>query len=106
VTHRDRIRLETLKLLVGVAWADREVAPEEIEHLMRLADEATLPELERDRLRRALADEGRFPAPDLALLRDHAPDVLRAVDELIAVDRRIAEHEVQVFRAIRALLAE
>lgn len=100
----DRIRLETLKLLVEVAWADHEVAAAEAEYVLGLARQANAPEAELEHLRQALADERRLTAPDLALLRANRADVLRAVDDLIAIDDRIVTDEVAARAAVGRLL--
>jgi hypothetical protein len=104
MTPADRIRLEALKLLVEVAWADHEIADGEADYLLGLASQANASDVELDELRRSLADEQRLTAPDLALLRANKDDVLRAVDQLIAVDDRIVQDEVAARDAVRRLL--
>jgi hypothetical protein len=104
MTRADRIRIEALKLLVEVAWADHEIADAEADYLIGLAVQANASDAELDELRRSLADERRLTAPDLAVLRAHRDDVLRAIDDLIAIDDRIVRDEVAARAAIRALL--
>jgi hypothetical protein len=104
-TPDERLAIETLKLLVEVAWADREIATEEAVYLESLAEQAAVPAGELAALRVALRDERRMPAPDLTLLRRHAGEVLRAVDDLIRIDARIVDDELRVRRAIESLLS-
>lgn len=99
-----RIRLETLKLLVAVAWADHTIADAEVDYLLGLARQASASDAELEFLRQGLADDGRLPAPDFAILRAHRADVLRAVDELIAIDDRIVADETAARAAIVRLL--
>jgi hypothetical protein len=105
VTPDERLAVETLKLLVEVAWADREIAPEEAVYLESLAEQAAVPDGELAALRAALRDQGRMPAPDMALLHQHRDAVLRAVDDLIRIDARIVADELAVRRAIESLLS-
>lgn len=103
-TDSDRINLETLKLLVSVAWADHEIAHEESEHIFALVAQLGLGDEDANFLRRTLRDEGRLPAPDLTLLREHRDTVLAGVDALIAVDRKIVPDELAARSAIERLL--
>jgi DnaK suppressor protein len=104
--YEDRVHVETLRLLVAMAWADREVVQEEIDQILALGTQVGLSDADRDALVRDLSDAGRLPAPDLALLRAHAPEVLSAVDAILAADHRIVPDEVAARRAVRALLVE
>lgn len=97
-----QIDLETLKLLVQVAWADHEVADEEKEHILTLARQMEAKEEEVESLRAALSDEGRLPAPNLEMLRGHYDQVMKSIDQLIHIDKHIVDDE----RAVRDAVAE
>jgi len=99
-----RVELEALKLLVGVAWADHMIEPEETEYVLELARQIGASEHEIDLLRASLLDIGRLPGPNLHLLREHQADVLRAVDQLIAIDHRIVADERMVRDAVARIL--
>lgn len=100
----DPVALETLKLLVQVAWADRDVEPEEVDVIIDLARQAGVDDRDVEELRRGLSDSGRLQAPDLALLRQHRRMVLDLVDVTIGADHRIAEGEPEARDAIIRLL--
>ncbi len=99
-----RVDLEALKLLVGVAWADHLIEAEEAEYLMGFALQIGATEHEINELRAALLDEGRLPGPNLHLLREHKNEVIRAVDQFIAIDHRIVADERMARDAILRIL--
>jgi hypothetical protein len=105
VPHHE-IDLETLKLLVHVAWADHRVAPEEMDHILSLARQIEAKEHEIEFLRMALEDEGRLPAPNMGLLRGQYDHVMRSIDQLIHVDKHIVDDERAVRAAVAHLLTE
>jgi len=104
-TPEASVQLETLKLLVSVAWADHSVAPAERAHILELAASFGASPMEIEALQDALLDEGHLPAADLTLLSERPADVLAALDVLIASDKRIAENEVAAREAIARLLS-
>lgn len=104
IERKHRVGIETLKLLVEVAWADREIAEAETDYLLAMAEQAGASDAERTELRRELRDQGRLPAPDISLLREYRDQVLREVDQLIAVDHRIVDDELAARAAVRRLL--
>ncbi len=99
-----RLGLETLKLLIEVAWADREVAEEEAQYVMTLAQQVGADEGDVRELERCLRDDKRLPAPSFPLLRQAPDEVLRQIDSLIAVDDRIVKDEALVRREIERML--
>ena len=90
---------ELCKLLVQVAWADDDVAPEEIAALEAFAATLGLDAEQRGELDAALRGTGPLPPPNLGLLKARKVEVFRAVRQLLASDARIHEDE-------QALLAE
>lgn len=100
----DRLTIETLKLLVQVAWADHEIATEEYDYIMTLVQQTNATPEVVETLRRALVDEGRVPAPDFGLLRQHPDRVMNAVRDMIAIDNKIVEEEEAIAAQIEALL--
>ncbi len=102
----NRVALETVKLLIQVAWADREITIEEVEYVLALAQRAATTAAELEELRRDLATPLRLPAPDLALLRQHRDQVLAAVDQLIGIDNRIVSDERAARDAIAQMLLD
>jgi len=103
---RNSVALETLKLLVSVAWADHEITPEESEYLCFLVEQMGPTEAEMELLQGLLCDEGRLPAADLSLLRDHREHVLQSVDHLIGADQRLTTDEAAVRKAIELILED
>lgn len=103
-TLADRIRLETLKLLVEAAWADREIDEREADYIMLLARQCNASDEDIASIEADLADERRLPAPNMQLLRASRTEVLRAVDEIIAIDNRIVADEKAARAAIARLL--
>ena len=105
-TAEKRVSIETLKLLVSAAWADHDIAPEEVDYILMLARQTAASEQEVELLRRSLEDEARLPAPDMDLLRRHRQLTLQAVEQLIAIDHRIVADEVAMLEAVRKLLGD
>jgi hypothetical protein len=102
--HDAEVGIETLKLLVQVAWADHEVTDSEIEHVLSMAAQVGASEADTAMLRKSLADDCALPAPNLGLLREHREDVLKAVDVLIGIDDQIVDDERAAREQIAALL--
>jgi hypothetical protein len=98
------VGIETLKLLVQVAWADHEVSDAEIDYVLGMAGQVGASEQDTEMLRQSLRDEGCLPAPNLGLLRKYRDDVLAAVDTLIGIDDQIVEDEVSTREEIATLL--
>ena len=96
--------LEVIKLLLQVAWADGEVAPEEAEVLIEHTRRSGLGEGELDELRACLSGEAPLPPPNLGLLRERRVEALRAVRNLLKSDLRIAPEEDAILGQISALL--
>lgn len=97
---------EVIKLLVQVAWADKEIADEERDHILGLARGAELHDDEIEDIRQALEHPEDLPAPDLELLKRFKQDVKRAALVLIRIDKRIADDEAAMIESIDKLLAD
>lgn len=101
-----QLGLETLKLLIQVAWADHVVTTEETDHILSLARQMEATDDEIAFLERALSDEGRLPAPNMGQLRGHYDHVMRSIDQLISIDKVIVDDERAVRDAVAHLLTE
>lgn len=99
-----RLQAEILRLLLQVAWADDQVADEEVEHILGLARRAQASDEEVATLRACLRGEQTLPPPDLGFLRDHRDQALAAVQDLIAADDRVLPDEERVLAQIREML--
>jgi hypothetical protein len=98
------LKLETVKLLVQVAWADHEITDEEINFILDFAGKADLDGQDVAAISEALHDRAKLPVPDLGLLRAHADSVLETVSNLIMIDNEIVKDEMATMKEIRALL--
>ena len=95
---------ELVKLLVQVAWADHEVAPEEAEILLRFARQRGLPQHELDSLSGMLRGRTPLTPPNLGVLKNHRAEVIRAVKELLICDLSVAAEEEELLEQITVLL--
>jgi uncharacterized tellurite resistance protein B-like protein len=96
---------ELLKLLLQVAWADEDVAPEEAEALMVFARKQQLSHDKLQLLSECLAGRAPLPPPNLGLLKPRRLDVMRAVKELLLSDLSVAEEEEAILEQISLLLS-
>lgn len=96
--------LELVKLLVQVAWADHDVAPEESQALLAFARQRGLGEAELTALSAMLAGRAPLLPPNLGLLKQRRTEVLRAVKELLLSDSQLHADEEDVLSQIAALL--
>ncbi len=95
---------ELVKLLLQVAWADDDVAPEEAEALLAYARKSQLSEDQLELLAACLAGRAPLPPPNLGFLKERRLDALRAVKELLLSDLHVATEEEQILTQISALL--
>lgn len=100
-----RLTHELLKLLVQLAWADDEVAPEESDHILFIARAADLEPASLTELESALTGRGKAPVPDLGLLRQHRDEALSAAKVLLMVDQRMDDSESELLDQLDQLLA-
>ena len=104
VPANPQFAFELLKLLMQVAWADDDIAPEEARALLAFAQKHTLPEEQLELLRTCLAGRAPLPPPNLGFLKERRLDVLRAVRELLTSDSHVASEENAVLEQISTLL--
>jgi hypothetical protein len=98
------LTLEVIRLLLQVAWADDEVAPEEAVLLVEYGRRSGLTEAELDELRACLSGQAPLAPPNLGALRGHRVAVLRTVKALLRSDLRIAPEEDAILSQISDLL--
>jgi hypothetical protein len=96
---------ELLKLLLQVAWADEDVAPEEAEVLLVFARKQQLSQDKLELLRQCLAGRVPLPAPNLGFLKARRLEVMRAIKELLISDLSVADEEEAILEQISALLS-
>lgn len=100
------LTIETIRLLLFVAWADDDIAPEEYDYLFRMARNAGMSDEDVLSLDAALRDRNVLHRPDIELLKPFRSEVLSHVRALIRVDNRIAAAESDILHKIAALLSE
>ena len=101
---RDVFALEVIKLLLQVAWADDEVAPEEAELLIAQAGRAGLAEEQIAELRTYLSGDAPLPPPNLGRLKERRVEVLRQVKSMLQSDLTVAPEEDAILEQISTLL--
>lgn len=99
-----RLTIETLRLLLFVAWSDDDVAPEEYDFILRIARNAGLSDEDVLAVDAALRDRSALREPDMSVLKPHRDEVLAKVQELIAADEHIADEETDILVKIASLL--
>ena len=99
-----RFAFELVKLLLQVAWADDDVAPEEVQALLAYGKKNQLSQDEQDLLANCLAGRVPLPPPNLGLLKARRLDALRAVKELLVSDLHVAAEEEAILAQISTLL--
>lgn len=104
VSGDKKVVLETIKLLMQVAWADGEVGEAEWAQIMAAAEGLELNPRNLDLLRQCLTGERKLPAPDLGFLREHAAAAIEAAEKLVLMDEDISEAEGDVLHQLRQLL--
>ena len=95
---------EVIRLLVQIAWADRDIDASEQEHILDIARGAELADNELEDVKRALQDECVLPAPNIELLKRYRQDVIRAVRVLIARDGKFTSDEAVMLEQITKML--
>ena len=97
------IRLELLKLLLQVAWADHEVQEEERAAVRRFAtDEGIVdPTLEA-----YLDGKAPLPPPNMTLLRTRREEALFLAKSLARADLHLGDEEIDLLKLLRDTLYE
>ena len=105
LSTEDRFNIEVIKLLLQVAWVDRELTQSERLVIMGLGRSWNVPEGELHTLLDRLKAGGALPEPDLSVLRSRPDDVLEAARALCVSDGKLAEGEKALLERITTMLA-
>jgi len=103
-TVRYVFELEVIKLLLQVAWADEELAPEEASAMLSRARSMGLTDRHLGELETYLSGQQPLPPPNLALLKQRRVEVLKAVKTMLQSDLKVAPEEDEVLEQIALLL--
>ncbi len=98
------INVETLKLLLQVAWADDTLDPKEREAVAKLGPEWGVPEETMTMLLKHLDLGKPLPQPNLGLLRQHRGVVQAAAEWFVCVDGVVEESEKEFLNTISEML--
>jgi uncharacterized tellurite resistance protein B-like protein len=98
-------RLEVMKLLLQVAWADHSIHEAEAAAIEQHAKEQGYPPEQIAMLDEWLSGRAPLPQPNFAVLRPRRTEVLRQVRRLLHSDQHVAEEEEQVLTQIAELLS-
>lgn len=98
------VNVETLKLILQVAWADDTLDPKEREAVARLGPQWGVPEETMALLLKHLDLGKPLPQPNLKLLRQHRDVVLAAAEWFVGVDGVIEESEKDFLATVSELL--
>ncbi len=104
LTAEDRFNIEVIKLLLQVAWVDREITHAERMIVLGLGRSWSVPEAELHSLMDLLKAGGHMPEPDLEVLRTRPDDVLEAARAMCVSDGKLAEGEKSMLERISARL--
>jgi hypothetical protein len=105
LSTEDRFNIEVIKLLLQVAWVDRELTQAERLVILGLGRSWNVPEGELHTLMDKLKAGGTMPEPDLEVLRTRPDDVLEATRALCVSDGKLAEGEKALIERIAARLS-
>ncbi len=100
----DRFNTEVIKLLLQVAWSDRQLAHSEQVVVFSLGRSWNVPEKELQSLMEKLKAGGPLPEPDIEVLRTRPDEVLEAVRALAASDGKFADSEKDMIERIKSKL--
>lgn len=101
----DDFNTEVLKLMLQLAWSDGQVDLQEMGTILGAARSWGVPEREVATLKEGLEGKAPPPAPDMALLRDRADEVLEAARALISCDGRLQAAETEMLEEVRIILS-
>jgi uncharacterized tellurite resistance protein B-like protein len=104
LSAEDRFNIEVIKLLLQVAWVDREITQAERRVVLGLGRSWSVPEGELHSLMDRLEIGGTLPEPDMEVLRTRPDDVLEAARALCVSDGKLAEGEKTMLERITARL--
>jgi tellurite resistance protein len=100
----DRFNTEVIKLLLQIAWSDRQLTHAEHLVIFGLGRSWNVPELELQALLKQLKAGGPMPEADLEVLRTRPDDVMDAARALAISDGKFADTEKAMIDRIKALL--
>ena len=104
LSTEDRFNIEVIKLLLQVAWVDRELTQAERLVIKGLGRSWNVPEAELTGLMDRLKAGGDMPEPDLEVLRTRPDDVLEAARALCVSDGALAQGEKALLERITTML--
>jgi hypothetical protein len=102
----DRFNIEVIKLLLQVAWSDRQLTQAEHLVVFGLGRSWNVPEHELQALLGKLKAGGALPEPDMDVLRTRPDDVLEAARALSVSDGHLAKKEKELIAAIQQRLGQ
>lgn len=97
-------RLEILKLLLQVAWANHDISTEEAETIRQFAKQYRLNEYEMTRLEAYLDGSEPLSMPNINVLKERKQEVLIATQMLILSDLAVLGSEKELLKKIDAML--
>jgi tellurite resistance protein len=100
----DRFNTEVIKLLLQVAWSDRQLSHAEQLVVFGLGRSWNVPEKELQSLLEKLKAGGPLPEPDIEVLRTRPDDVMVAVRALAVSDGKFADSEKDMIERIKSKL--
>jgi tellurite resistance protein len=100
LSTEDRFNIEVIKLLLQIAWVDRELTQAERMVVLGLGRSWNVPEGELHALMDKLKAGGTMPEPDIEVLRTRPDDVLEAARALCVSDGQLAEGEKALLERI------
>jgi hypothetical protein len=99
-----RTGLETLKLLLQIAWADHQIEELEAQRILERARALGFIEVELETFESYLTGEAPLPPPDLGLLRLHREQTLETVREFLREGGVVCADERELIGEVVALL--
>jgi uncharacterized tellurite resistance protein B-like protein len=100
----DRFNTEVIKLLLHMAWSDRQLTHAEHLVIFGLGRSWSVPEQELQVLLERLKAGGPMPEPDVEVLRTRPDEVLEAARALAVADGKFADSEKSMIERIQAML--
>lgn len=97
---------ELMKLLLQVAWADDTVAPEERHTLRALGERLRLDGSQLEIIDSCLEGRRSLPPPNMALLRGHRDDVLKAAEHIAMADKIVTTDEQSIMDGLNSMLSQ
>jgi uncharacterized tellurite resistance protein B-like protein len=106
LSAEDRFNIEVIKLLLQVAWVDREITNAERMIVLGLGRSWSVPEAELHSLMDRFKAGGgsTLPEPDLEVLRTRPDDVMEAARAMCVADGKLAEGEKVMLERISSRL--